>query len=301
MSSSRSPCSPRSTTRCVRPGTTRRTTSPLPASCGPGGCDLAIMTGHVAQVFTDKDSWRRTLREVHRALAPGGRVAFEFRRPEVRVWTSWNPNESRARHPPECGPGHRPGRDHRRRRRPGHVLLDLRVRQPRRPGQPRADLLGTTLLSRPRCMACRHRPRRSTSDSTVPTGTTARWPTSRSAVRPGLAPASERSAGCPAPTAGPVWWPPCSVPAGGSFCGRGDGDDLTYVDLGEHRIEHGRTQEGPRHCRDHRRPDAAPDDADRHGGARLRTVGLPGDQCVPHPDHPGEFGLRDRSARLVGT
>jgi len=26
-----------------------------------------------------------------------------------------------------------------------------------------------------------------------------------------------------------------------------------------------------------------------------------GDQCVAHPDHPGEFRLRDRPARLVGT
>jgi len=63
--------------------------------------DLAVMTGHVAQVFTDEDSWRKTLSEVRRALSPGGRVGFELRHPAARAWTSWNPEESwrRLTHP----------------------------------------------------------------------------------------------------------------------------------------------------------------------------------------------------------
>jgi ubiquinone/menaquinone biosynthesis C-methylase UbiE len=39
--------------------------------------DLAIMTGHVAQVFLDDAAWMQALRAVHRVLAPGGRLAFE--------------------------------------------------------------------------------------------------------------------------------------------------------------------------------------------------------------------------------
>jgi len=88
----------------ARPGAERVTWLDGDASVAPSAAfDLAIMTGHVAQVFTDEDSWRRTLCEIHRALAPGGRVAFELRRPEVRVWTSWNPDDSRVHvtHPTE--------------------------------------------------------------------------------------------------------------------------------------------------------------------------------------------------------
>ena len=58
--------------------------------------DLAIMTGHVAQVITDDQRWRETLAATYRALRPGGRVAFESRNPSAREWTTWTPEASRA-------------------------------------------------------------------------------------------------------------------------------------------------------------------------------------------------------------
>jgi len=57
--------------------------------------DLAIMTGHVAQVIADDDGWRETLAAIHRALRPGGRVAFESRNPDARAWDAWTPQASR--------------------------------------------------------------------------------------------------------------------------------------------------------------------------------------------------------------
>ncbi|MBO0836242.1 MAG: class I SAM-dependent methyltransferase, partial [Actinobacteria bacterium] len=41
--------------------------------------DLATMTGNVAQVFVADDDWLATLRGVHAALRPGGRLVFETR------------------------------------------------------------------------------------------------------------------------------------------------------------------------------------------------------------------------------
>lgn len=46
--------------------------------------DLAIMTNHVAQVIADDDCWHATLAATHRALRPGGHVAFESRNPRPR-------------------------------------------------------------------------------------------------------------------------------------------------------------------------------------------------------------------------
>lgn len=57
--------------------------------------DLAIMTGHVAQVITDDESWNATLAAAQRALRPGGRLAFESRNPNTRPWTKWTPQQSR--------------------------------------------------------------------------------------------------------------------------------------------------------------------------------------------------------------
>ncbi|MGH2751246.1 MAG: class I SAM-dependent methyltransferase [Actinomycetota bacterium] len=57
--------------------------------------DLAIMTGHVAQVIADDDGWHQTLAAIHRALGPGGRVAFESRNPSARAWGAWTPQASR--------------------------------------------------------------------------------------------------------------------------------------------------------------------------------------------------------------
>lgn len=51
--------------------------------------DLAVMSGHVAQVFRDRDSWTAALRDLHRALVAGGTLAFESRNPEARAWEKW--------------------------------------------------------------------------------------------------------------------------------------------------------------------------------------------------------------------
>lgn len=46
--------------------------------------DLAIMTGHVAQVISDEEVWRETLSGIYGALRSGGHVAFESRNPTAR-------------------------------------------------------------------------------------------------------------------------------------------------------------------------------------------------------------------------
>jgi SAM-dependent methyltransferase len=51
--------------------------------------DFAVMSGHVAQVFRDDDAWFRVLRDLHRALIPGGTLAFESRNPAARGWERW--------------------------------------------------------------------------------------------------------------------------------------------------------------------------------------------------------------------
>jgi SAM-dependent methyltransferase len=51
--------------------------------------DLATMTGNVAQVFLADDAWAATLRGIHDALAPGGHLVLETRRPEARAWEGW--------------------------------------------------------------------------------------------------------------------------------------------------------------------------------------------------------------------
>ena len=56
--------------------------------------DLAIMTGHVAQIISDEGDWRRTLTAIRRALRPGGQLAFESRNPAAREWLAWTPETS---------------------------------------------------------------------------------------------------------------------------------------------------------------------------------------------------------------
>lgn len=51
--------------------------------------EFAVMSGHVAQVFTEEDAWLAVLRDLHRALVPGGLLAFESRNPDARKWESW--------------------------------------------------------------------------------------------------------------------------------------------------------------------------------------------------------------------
>ncbi|MBT2225904.1 class I SAM-dependent methyltransferase [Nonomuraea sp. NEAU-A123] len=52
--------------------------------------DLATMTGNVAQAIVDQRDWEGTLRGVHDALRPGGRLVFETRDPAKRAWREWN-------------------------------------------------------------------------------------------------------------------------------------------------------------------------------------------------------------------
>ena len=56
----------------------------------PGGADLAVMTGNVAQVLVSDEDWSDTLTAVHAALRPGGWFVFETRRPEARAWEDWD-------------------------------------------------------------------------------------------------------------------------------------------------------------------------------------------------------------------
>jgi hypothetical protein len=51
--------------------------------------EFAVMSGHVAQVFTEEDAWLAVLRDLHGALVPGGLLAFESRNPGARKWESW--------------------------------------------------------------------------------------------------------------------------------------------------------------------------------------------------------------------
>jgi hypothetical protein len=48
--------------------------------------DVTLMTSHVAQLFIDDAEWAATLRDLHRALVPGGRLVFDSRDPRGRGW-----------------------------------------------------------------------------------------------------------------------------------------------------------------------------------------------------------------------
>lgn len=63
----------------------------------PLGADLATMTGNVAQVFLTDEDWAGALHAVMAALRPGGRLAFESRRPEPQAWRGWNREQSFTR------------------------------------------------------------------------------------------------------------------------------------------------------------------------------------------------------------
>jgi SAM-dependent methyltransferase len=56
--------------------------------------DLAIMSGHAFQVLVHDDDLRASLHAVRRALAEGGRFAFETRNPRARAWEQWTPSNA---------------------------------------------------------------------------------------------------------------------------------------------------------------------------------------------------------------
>lgn len=57
--------------------------------------DSAVLTAHVAQHITDQTGWQQTLRDLHAALRPSGRLAFDSRNPDARAWETWNPEQTR--------------------------------------------------------------------------------------------------------------------------------------------------------------------------------------------------------------
>lgn len=56
---------------------------------GTESAEFAVMSGHVAQVFTEDVAWLAALGDLHRALVPGGLLAFESRNPGARKWEAW--------------------------------------------------------------------------------------------------------------------------------------------------------------------------------------------------------------------
>ena len=58
-------------------------------SADPGWADLAVMSGHVAQVFVSEEAWGDVLQQLHRALRDGGILAFESRNPSAQSWERW--------------------------------------------------------------------------------------------------------------------------------------------------------------------------------------------------------------------
>lgn len=61
----------------------------LPTRDVTGPFELAVMTGHVFQVFLSDAVAASVLDAVHGLLVPGGILAFESRNPLVRGWEGW--------------------------------------------------------------------------------------------------------------------------------------------------------------------------------------------------------------------
>ena len=58
-------------------------------SLPPLEVDLATMTANVAQAIVEPRDWEGTLRGIHEALRPGGRLVFETRDPAAEAWREW--------------------------------------------------------------------------------------------------------------------------------------------------------------------------------------------------------------------
>jgi SAM-dependent methyltransferase len=66
-------------------------------SADPAWADLAIMTGHLAQVFVEEESWQGVLQHLNRALRVGGTLAFETR---ILAHEAGNVGPARPRYAP---------------------------------------------------------------------------------------------------------------------------------------------------------------------------------------------------------
>ncbi|NBB50473.1 methyltransferase domain-containing protein [Rhizobium sp. CRIBSB] len=61
----------------------------------PDRFDLAIMTGHVFQVFLDDAETLAALRNIHRHMKPGGQLILESRNPLAKTWENWTRETTR--------------------------------------------------------------------------------------------------------------------------------------------------------------------------------------------------------------
>ncbi len=59
--------------------------------------DLAVMTGNVAQVFLDDQTWEATLLTLKKLLSPNGHFVFEVRDPAQKAWLDWNRDKTYRR------------------------------------------------------------------------------------------------------------------------------------------------------------------------------------------------------------
>lgn len=67
--------------------------------------DAVLMSAHVAQAITMDDEWASTLADVQSVLRPGGRLVFDSRDPQARVWDRWTPGSTRSQHTLSDGTG----------------------------------------------------------------------------------------------------------------------------------------------------------------------------------------------------
>lgn len=86
------PAAPSLAAAKAKPGAARVTWIEGTSSVLPSDAfDAAVMTSHVAQFLVDDAEWTGVLADLHRALVPGGVLAFDSRDPDARAWERWNP------------------------------------------------------------------------------------------------------------------------------------------------------------------------------------------------------------------